>query len=191
MSGCSNCCNRECDDCRCRRGRRGATGAAGATGATGAAGATGADGAAGATGAGTGDFAEFFALMPGDNAAPVGINEPVLFPQDGPTSGGSIARSTPGSFDLAEIGTYRVDFQVSVSEPGQLQIFLDGVGVAHSVVGRATGTSQIVGQALITTTVINSILEVRNSASPAAITITPLAGGTNPVSASLIIQRLA
>jgi len=52
----------------------------------------------------------------------------------------------------------------------------------------APGTSQIVGMALVETTVINSILTVRNPAgNPTALGITPLAGGTRPVSAHLVI----
>ena len=53
------------------------------------------------------------------------------------------------------------------------------------------GASQIIGMALVTTTVINSILTVRNPAgNAAALTITPLAGGTRPVSAHLVIIQL-
>ena len=56
--------------------------------------------------------------------------------------------------------------------------------------GHATGASQIIGMALVTT-VINSILTVRNPAGNAtALTITPLAGGTRPVSAHLVIIQL-
>jgi len=59
------------------------------------------------------------------------------------------------------------------------------------VVGRDAGTSQIVGDALVNTTVINSILTVRNPAGEStALTIAPLAGGTDPTSATLVITRL-
>ncbi len=41
------------------------------------------------------------------------------------------------------------------------------------------------------TTAVNSILTVRNPAgNSTALTITPLAGGTRPVSASLIVEQL-
>ena len=187
MGYCKNSRKSSCSCCP-SRGATGATGAAGATGADGADGATGATGAA----ALTADFAEFFALMPPDNIPTIAVDAPVLFPQDGPTSGGGITRTGAGSFNLAEIGTYRVLFQVSVDEPGQLLLYVDGAEVPHTVVGRATGTSQIVGQSLITTTVVDSVLEVRNaSGNSTALTITPIAGGTHPVSASLIIERLA
>ncbi|MGR6542904.1 collagen-like protein [Paenibacillus tundrae] len=175
-------------------GAAGPAGPAGATGAAGAAGPAGATGATGATGAaGTVlGFADFFALMPPDNAATVAPGTDVSFPQDGPTSGTTIARTGPSSFNLAAIGTYEVLFQVSVNEAGQLILNLNGADLAYTVVGRATGTSQIVEMALVETTVINSILTVRNPAgNSTALTITPLAGGTRPVSAHLVIKQLA
>lgn len=56
----------------------------------------------------------------------------------------------------------------------------------------ATGTSQIIGMAIVTTTSVNSILTVRNPAGNAtALTITPSAGGTRPVSAHLVITQIA
>jgi hypothetical protein len=142
-------------------------------------------------GGGGSSFAHFFALMPPDNAATVAPGTDVSFPQDGPTSGTDITRTGPSSFNLASIGTYAVNWQVSVDEAGQLILTLNGADLAYTVVGRATGTSQFSGATLITTTVINSILTVRNPAgNPTALTITPLAGGTRPVSASLVITQL-
>ncbi len=122
--------------------------------------------------------------MPSDNAATVAAGASVDFPQDGPTSAGNIFRTGSDTFNLADIGVYSVTFQVSVTEAGQLVLTLDqGEGpieLAYTVVGRATGTSQIVGVALVETSVINSILSVNNPASEStALTITPLAGGTN------------
>ena len=170
-------------------GPAGPVGPIGVTGSTGSAGATGATGATGASG--TIDFSDFFALMPPDNAATVAPGTDVSFPQNGPTSGAAIARTGPSTFDLSTIGTYQVMFQVSVNEPGQLILTLNGADLAYTVVGRATGTSQIVGMALVTTTASSSILTVRNPAgNSAALTITPLAGGTRPVSAHLVITRL-
>ena len=134
--------------------------------------------------------------MPPDNAATVGVGSDVQFPQDGPSSGTElIARTGANTFNLASIGTYQIMFQVSVSEAGQLILTLDsGAGaseLAYTVVGRATGTNEIVGMSLVQTSVINSILTVRNPASEStALTITPLAGGTRPASAHLVITRL-
>jgi hypothetical protein len=130
--------------------------------------------------------------MPGDNAATVAPGTDVSFPQDGPTSGGDITRLNGTSFNLAVIGSYQVLFQVSVTEAGQLILTLDGVDLGYTVVGRATGTSQIVGIAIVTTTTINSVLTVQNPlGNSTALTITPIAGGTRPVSAHLTITRIA
>ena len=136
-------------------------------------------------------FADFYALMPPDNAATVAAGAAVAFPNNGPTSGATIVRTGPSTFDLTAIGSYLVEFQVSASEAGQLMLRLNAVEVANSVVGRATGTTQLVGVSIITTSVINSILEVINpSGNTPALTITPLAGGTHAVSAHLTILRL-
>ena len=137
------------------------------------------------------NYADFYALMPPDNSATVAPGTDVSFPQDGPNSGAGIARSGPDSFILAEIGTYQVFFQVSVTEAGQLILTLNGEDLAYTVAGRATGASQIVGMAIVETTVINSVLTVRNpEGTAAALTITPLAGGTRPVSAHLVITQI-
>jgi hypothetical protein len=82
-------------------------------------------------------------------------------------------------------------FQVSVNEAGQLNLTLNGSDLAYTVVGRATGASQIVGMCLVTTTGTNSILTVRNPAdNTTVLTITPIAGGTMPVSAHLVITQI-
>jgi hypothetical protein len=137
------------------------------------------------------DYAEFFALMPGDNAATVAAGSPVSFTQDGPRSG-TITRSGPATFTLPAIGTYLVSNQVSVTESGQLEFSLNGSPLGYSVVGRSTGQSQLVGESLVTTRVADESLEILNpSGNATALTITPSAGGTNPVSASLVIQQIA
>jgi len=171
----------------------GVTGATGDNGATGVTGDTGATGATGDTG--VLDFANFYALMPTDNAATVANGADVDFPRDGPISGTVITRLTNDTFNLALIGVYQVLYQVSITEAGQLVLTLDSGGGAielgYTVAGRATGTSQIVGMALVQTSVVNSILTVRNPFSATtALTITPIAGGTEEVSAQLIITRI-
>ena len=134
-------------------------------------------------------FADFFALMPNDNAAPIAPGTPIQFPQNGPAN--NISRLNVSQFLLPAIGTYQVNFQVSITEAGQLVICLNGAELPQTVVGRATGTSQIVGTCLVSTVTVNTILEVRNPAGEStALTITPNAGGTDPVSAHLVITRL-
>jgi hypothetical protein len=166
----------------------GATGAAGATGATGA-GATGATGSAGAAP----NFANFFALMPPDNAATVAVGAAIQFPQNGPTGGiAPPTRVSASSFNLPNIGIYEVTWQASITEPGQLQLLLDATPLAPTVVGRATGTNQMSGSTLITTTLVNQHLAVINPAgNSTALTMTPIAGGTHAVSATLTIRQLA
>jgi len=189
-------------------GPKGATGLTGSTGATGPAGPTGAAGATGPTGptgatgpigpSGNLGYADFYALQGADNPGTIAAGSPVLFPRTGSTSS-YITRSvgTPNSsFVLPDIGTYEVMFQVSVTEAGQLVLYLDpATGIpaplAYSVVGRATGTSQIVGICLVTTTAANSVLSVCNPAgNSTALTITPIAGGASAVSAHLVIMRI-
>ena len=100
-----------------------------------------------------------------------------------------------GEITLPAIGVYEVSWQVSVTEPGQLVLGLDtgagAVEVPATVAGRATGTSQISNHVIITTTVADTKLTIRNpSGNSTALTITPLAGGTHAVSASLVIKQL-
>jgi hypothetical protein len=138
--------------------------------------------------------------MPPDNAATVGAGIAVQFPENGPSSGVIARRSGSGyteatEFVLPSIGTYSVSFSVSVNEPGQLAVALNSgsgmVELPYTVYGRATGTSQIAGDALVTTTAAGSTVEVRNPAgNTPALTITPLAGGTKPAAASIVIQQL-
>ena len=130
--------------------------------------------------------------MPPDNAETVEPGTDVSFPENGPIANTNIGRLSPSSFNLAPVGTYQILFQVSVTEAGQLILTLNGQDLDYTVVGRDTGTSQIVGMALVTTTDVNSVLTVRNPlGNAAALTITPLAGGTRPVSAHLVITQIA
>lgn len=130
--------------------------------------------------------------MPPDNSATVAAGADVDFPQNGPTSGANITRLSESSFNLLDIGTYQILFQVGTDEAGQLVLTLNGNDLPYTLVGRATGTSQIIGMAIVSTTSINSVITVRNpAANPAALTITPSAGGTQPVSAHLVITQLS
>jgi hypothetical protein len=144
-----------------------------------------------ATGASMG-CSQFYGNAPADYGATIALNAPFIFPHDGYTSGG-IVRSAPGVFTLPEIGTYKVSFVTSVTEAGQLQVFLEGIAnIPNTTFGRATGTSQITGTFLVTTTVINSDLEIRNPpGNAAALTVTATAGGTVESTQSLIIERIA
>lgn len=141
----------------------------------------------------TATFADFYALMPSDNAGIVFPGQAIQFPQNSASSGTGIFRSGTSTFILQDIGSYEIMFAVSVTEPAQLMVSLNGTPLTYTAVGRGSGTTQIVGMSIITTSVINSTLSVINSnTSPAAITITPNAGGSGlaPVSAHLMIKKL-
>lgn len=185
-------------------GPRGATGTTGAAGPAGPAGPQGVAGASGPQGdigpqgfpgpqgaPGTVQAALFYALMPADNASTVGIGADVQFSQYGPTTDSIVTRLSSSSFALDSPGVYKVSVQVSVSEAGQLVLTLDGTELVYTAAGRATGTSQITIVTLVETTADDQVLTVRNPASNStALTITPLAGGTLPVSATLLIEML-
>lgn len=147
----------------------------------------GATGPTGASGGGGLEFGSFFALMPGDNTDTIAINAPLLLPQDGPASG--IVRSSPSEFVLPTTGIYKVAFQASFDEAGQLALDLNGTLIGNTVAGRATGTNQISNTVMIAATALD-VLRVINGASAAALTVTPTAGGTNAVSAWLVIERV-
>lgn len=176
-------------------GQIGPIGLPGLTGPIGPIGPIGLSGPIGPTGpigpSGIFSGADFFALMPGDNSATIAPGSDVQFPQNGPTFGLDINRLSASTFSLLSIGIYQVSFQVSITESGQLCAVLNAGQNATTVVGRATGTSQIVGLFLIQTIVLNTILSIRNPLGEAgALSITPIAGGTNPVSAHLLITRM-
>jgi hypothetical protein len=174
-------------------GSLGPSGPAGSLGPSGPAGSLGPSGPAGPSGILA--FAEFYALMPTDNGATVAAGTAVSFPNNGPTdvsSGITRLIDTTDQFTLGAIGTYQVSFQVSVTEAGQLELALNGTPVAATVVGRATGASQIWANALVTTVLTNTVLAVMNPpGNSPALTITPSAGGAQPVSATLVIRRLS
>jgi hypothetical protein len=197
-------------------GATGATGAAGAAGPAGAIGAAGATGSAGSTGpqgsvgpqgvpGSTGNtgpvgpagsvlaFGEYFDRVPNDVPSTVAVGASVPFLEEGATDGsGTIVRMnvSPTVIDLNSPGTYQVTFQIPVTEAGQLELFLNGAPVPGTVFGQASGTSQITGMALVTTPLVDNTIQVEN-VSETALTVTPDAGGANPVTASLVIEQLS
>jgi hypothetical protein len=167
----------------------GPTGLTGPDGATGITGATGASGPAGPVG--SPEYAYIYDLSPGDLPATVRPGNDVPFAQNGPMTAG-ISYATNGQITIATRGTYRVEFIASVTEAGQLVLAQNGTELPSTVYGRATGTSQISGQTILTVAA-GDVLTLRNpSGNPTALTFTPFAGGTNPdVSASIVIEQLS
>ena len=181
--------NTECITTKIKRGRRGKKGCTGPVGPIGLTGLSGEIGPVGPSFASS--YADYYALMPGDNSATIAVGADVEFPSDGPFLGGDIARLGPSSFNLVSIGTYQILFQVSINEPGQLVVSLNNLQQTYTTVGRATGTSQITGICLIQTLTSNSTLTIRNpTGNSTALTITPNAGGAGSVSAHLLIMRI-
>ena len=136
-------------------------------------------------------YADFYALMPGDNSATIAVGTDVQFPNNGPITGTNITRLTASTFNLNSIGSYLIQFQVSINEPAQLCVALNLAEVPYTIVGRSTGTTQLVGVCIINTTTINTVISIRNPASETTtLTITPFGGGTNPVSAHLVIIQI-
>ncbi len=131
--------------------------------------------------------------MPPDNPVVIPNGVDIEFPRDGPNSG-VIARISTTTFRLNAIGTYSVYFQVSVTQSAQLVVTRNGVELPYTVVGRATGTSQIIGLCLVNATAATDTISIRNPVVNVfpnePLTITPAAGGNAPVSAHLVIIRL-
>jgi hypothetical protein len=175
-------------------GATGPTGPTGVVGATGPSGSTGPSGATGPAGAAAPVLAcaDFYALMPADNAATVAVGAAVDFPNDGSILGTDITRLTASTFQLAAVGLYQVQWFVSVDEPGQLIVSLDAAELPTTCFGRATGTSQIGGTCIVSVAAPNAVLSIVNPlGNAAALTITPIAGGAHTVSAHLVIVRLS
>jgi hypothetical protein len=142
-------------------------------------------------------YGHFYGLAPGDYAATIAINAPFPFPNNAVTAGGIVRNGVSTTdFILPVAGDYRVSFETSVTEPGQVTAWVDPntgtfARVPYTCVGRATGTNQIIMETIIHTTANNSKLQIRNDASAAALTVTLIAGGTNATATTLTIVRLA
>ena len=63
------------------------------------------------------------------------------------------------------INAIEIYYNVPVTEAGQLELTLNGKSLDYTVVGRATGTNNILGLFIITTTIADSVITVRNPAS--------------------------
>lgn len=172
-------------------GPAGATGPAGPTGPVGAASTVaGPAGPAGPAG-GSLAFADYYATMYGDNVLPVPPGGDIAFPETSVESGTGITRLNQQVFQLGPIGVYLVMFQMSVTQGAQVDLALNYSESLSTVAGRATGTSQIAGMSLVTTTAIDTVLEVHNpAASSTSLTLTSSAGGANLVTAHLVIMQI-
>jgi len=146
---------------------------------------------AGTGNGGATDYAGTIAVM---TAAGTGR---VPFPRLGPASivPGTPVAGVATDFVLPDIGTYEVTFRVHTTEPGQLELELNGAQLPESLavnMNPTAGGHPIIGNCLITTTVINSLLAVINPPGNAtALTITPADGfDTHANAQSITIKKI-
>jgi hypothetical protein len=128
---------------------------------------------------------------------PIAIGAAIPFQNTGSTNGVIVPQGASTTvFVLPAIGTYLVQFQASITEDGpgsaQLALSINGVIDLTTVVGRATGTDQVIGKSLVTTTAANTTISVINPANnTTALTLTPASGSdTHAFSAHLLIIRI-
>ncbi|MBR2381833.1 MAG: collagen-like protein [Clostridia bacterium] len=172
------------------QGPAGATGATGPQGAQGPQGETGPQGPRGLPG-GVLSYADFYALMPPDNATAITPGEDVAFPQNGVIANTNIGRTSDTEFLLNTAGTYLVMWNASFTEAGQLVLTSNGTELPYTVVGKGDGFGELVGFTLINTTAPTT-LTVRNpAANTTDVTLTPNSGGVDAVTAHLTIVQLA
>jgi hypothetical protein len=138
----------------------------------------------------TSEYASFFAIMPPDNPATIALNGKLQLPRNGDASPPlSITRLTADTFQLLS-GSYSINWQTSITEAGQLELQVNGAPNLTTVMGRATGTSEIVQTVTLNVPVTSTISIINPPGNAAALTVTPLAGGATPVTAWLNIRRL-
>lgn len=117
----------------------------------------------------------------------------VPFPRDGAATTG-VVRIDGSSFTLTAAGTYEISFQVHTTEPGQLQLELNGTALAYTTATNANPTSgghELVYSGFVTAPA-GAVLAVINPATnPAALTVTaPGAAFANAAAQRLSIKLL-
>ena len=136
-------------------------------------------------------YADFYALMPTDNASAINAGADVAFPRAGSSSASDITSLTATTFQLGPIGTYRVDVHVTIVAGGQVVLTLNNVPVASTALGGIDlSGNNLSGSYIINTTTVNSVVTVRNPTGNASITLAAGYGGSLPISAHLTISRM-
>lgn len=149
----------------------------------------GTNGVNGQNGTGLSEFANFYGISPDNYSSQIQNGSCVPFPLTGELEGNIIPLTT-STFQLSDIGIYDVSWVVPVNETGQLELLLNGVSVAKSIMGTGTTFTILSNRLLIDTTVVNSTLCVANPVGNTNITVTPDAGGVNATTAQLTILRI-
>jgi hypothetical protein len=132
---------------------------------------------------------------PNDYPATIAPGAAVPFPRAGPATP-DITSPSSTVITVANIGTYDITFRVHTTEPGQLQLALDTVPQPQTTsadMDPTSGGHVLVGNSIITTTVVDSIIQVINPAgNSTALTITPANGAETWANAqTFVIRRLA
>jgi hypothetical protein len=147
------------------------------------------------TGTGNGGPTDYAATVAPKTSAGTGR---VPFPRNGPLTGGSgnPLRADASSFTMGVPGTFLVTFKVHTTEPGQLELELDGIELTDTVaqdMNPTSGGHEIVGNAIINTVSPNQVLAVINPpGNTPALTITPADGASTHANAqSITIVRLS
>ena len=186
-----NCCGGGYIDYRCTQGVMGPRGPMGPVGPQGPQGIPGPAGPQGPAGGAASSFANFYALMPPDNAAPIALGGDVAFPRTAATGGTDITRISDTSFGLATPGSYLVSFNATPNQAGRLILTLDGTELPYTLSANGATGTEIKGTAIVPVTTANSVLTLRNPAGATApLTLTPGTAAT-PNAANLIIEKLA
>ena len=170
-------------------GPQGVAGLVGEQGIQGIAGIVGEQGVAGIAGP-AGGISEY-GYVYNASLETVAIGDDVDFDANGILTAG--ITHAPGSSVIAigPAGDYEVTWSVSGVEPNQFALVLNGEIVQDSLYGSGAGTQESTGRSILRVPA-GSTLTLRNNASAAAVTLQPLAGGTQAnVNASIRIIKLA
>ena len=131
-----------------------------------------------------------YAYIYNTSAEVVAIEAAVAFDSNGVLLGINHAPGNAGIVVL-NAGTYQIAFTLSGVEPNQFALFVNGASVAGSVYGSGTGTQQNHGQVILALSA-GDVLTIVNHSSASAVTLQPLAGGTQTnVNASVLILKLS
>lgn len=167
-------------------GIQGPVGPQGPAGATGATGATGPQGPAGSFLG----YADYYNIITEATGILISPDEDVSFPTQNAIGGTGISALSASSFSLAA-GTYLVYFELPVNEAGQVGLTLNDALLPQTVFGRSAVDSQIIGITAVTVTADGSVLTVRNPATANSFTLSGAPETGEPLSAHLIIVRVA
>lgn len=167
-------------------GPSGPTGAAGPSGPAGTDGSSGPSGPSGPAGTGLAQYGYIYNLT----SQVVAIEADVDFDGNGVLSSGLTHSLGTSSIVIATAGIYKVSFSVSAVESNQFGLFLNGVLVQGSIAGSGAGTQQNSGETIVIAAA-GDVLTLRNHSSATAVTLQPIAGGTQPsTNAWILIEQI-